>query len=383
MSRPPWRSVLFVSSVTTIAIAYLFVQAPPPLAAAPEDRATVPIRSVFALLEHENDVARELWTSRIVKAGTARGLAFGENWRDETAGKGPLPALFLRETARHLEREAPGLRLFLGSQYPINTANHFTGGQAAYFRRLLDTEAPQQFYESATGLHTAMFADRAVVDACVRCHNEHPDSPKTDWRSGDIMGATTWMYPDATVTTQRAVELIAALRRSIRAAYASYLARAATISDPPVVGDGWPEDGRRLPTEEVFMAELARRSSTATLDGLIDPALADQLAAATPPPPPVVPVVVPPAPPPAPAPPPPSAQPEDLLVIRARRSTKVIVERDGSQLLVARLRAGRLASVSSPPPLQVHVADADALVVEYRGKPINPPEVEVVVAEDD
>lgn len=368
MSRRPWRSALLVSSATSIVVVYLFVQAPPPLVAAVEG-GTVPIRAVFSLLEHENDAARALWTSEIVNAGRAHGLAFDESWRDESAASGPLPALFLRETARHLERAAPELRLFLGSHQPINSANHFTGGQAASFRRLETTGAPQLFYEPTTRLYTAMFADRAVVDACVGCHNEHPDSPKVDWKLNDIMGATTWMYPEPTVTMQRAVELIAALRQSIRAAYASYLEKAARFREPPAVGAGWPRDGRQLPSEDMFMAELARRSSTDTLRGLLEPRLAEQIAEA--PPQPVV------------TPPPPPAPPEDLLVVRAKRAMKVIVEHAGSQLVVARLRSGGLSSVSSPPPLRVRVDDPDAITLEYRGKPITRPDIEVVVDGDE
>ena len=31
-------------------------------------------------------------------------------------------------------------------------------------------------------------ADRMVADACVNCHNSHPESPKTDWKLGDVRG---------------------------------------------------------------------------------------------------------------------------------------------------------------------------------------------------
>jgi adenylate cyclase len=383
MSRPPWRSALLVSSVTSVAVVYLFVQAPPPLAEPVAAAGTVPIRSVFALLEHENDAARALWTSEIVNAGRPRGLTFGEHWREPEVASGPLPALFLRETARQLEREAPGLRLFLGSEYPINTANHFSGAQAGYFSRLVDTGVAQLFFEPASGHYTAMFADRAVVEACVTCHNEHPDSPKTDWKLDAIMGATTWMYPADTVTMQQAVEMIAALRRSIRAAYAGYLDKAATFPEPPPVGEGWPRDGRQLPSVDAFMAELARRSSTGTLRGLIEPALAEQIAEAASPPPVAKVAAPPPATPPATSHAPVPAAPDDVLVIRARRGKKVVVEHNGAQLVVARLRAGGVVSVSSPPPLRVRVDDPDAIVLEYRGKPIERADVEVVGAEDE
>src|SRR5690606_33040276 len=132
--------------------------------------------------------------------GGAVGLAFDEHWRDADVHAGPLPALFLRETARNLERTPAGVSLFLGSPYPISTANRFTGAQAAHYARLVHTGEAQHFFEESTQRWTSMFADVAVTDACVTCHNEHADSPKKDWLRGEVMGATTWMYPAGEIT---------------------------------------------------------------------------------------------------------------------------------------------------------------------------------------
>lgn len=368
MSRPPWRFSLLVFAITAIAVTYLVVQAPPPLAAAREEQGVLPIRTAFAILEHESDTARALWTEDIVDAGSKHGLEFAETWRDDTSHAGPLPALFLRETARHLEREAPGLRLFLGSRFPINSANQFTGEQGTYALALEATGAPQFFLEPSTQLQTAMFADRAFAAACVRCHNEHGDSPKTDWKRGDIMGATTWMYPQPTITVERAVELVAGLRRSIRAAYTSYLEKTSTFPRPPVIGDAWPTNGATLPSADAFMQELARRSSSGSLRALLEPFPGGEITA-------VAPVAVTPPPPPPP--------PPDVLSIHANRATTVTVEHRGARVLVARLRAGTTTTVASPPPLRVHVDDADDVTLAYRGAPVAKPEVEVVIDEDE
>lgn len=371
-ARSRWQTTAIGVSLLAVLGVYLFVQAPPPLAATTAPPGTVPIRAVFALLAAENDAARALWTEDIVQRGTAAGLAFDERWKDEAVHAGPLPALFLRETARGLERSPLRLRLFLGSRYPISAANAFTGDQAAQLARLEETGAPQVFADPSTGMQTAMFADRAVVDACVRCHNEHASSPKTDWKLGDIMGATTWMYPEETVTVERAVELIATYRTSARAAYAAFLAEVATWPTPPAIGEGWPKDGAHLPSEDVFMAELARRASSTTLAGLLDPARAADL------------TVTPPAPPPPPrvqAATTPATAP-DLLVIRTTRSTRVTVEHAGSRLMVVRLKAGATASLSAPPPLRVQLSDPQGVTLEYRGQPVPMP-AEPATSSDD
>jgi hypothetical protein len=355
---PRWRSfVIAVAALIALSV-YLFVKAPVPLAARPREPATVPIRTVFAMLELENDAARALWTEEIVKHGLARGLAFDEHWRNPRVDAGPLPALFLRETARNLEQSSVRLGLFLGSRFPINSANHFAGQQADAFEKLAANDgAPQFFYDPATRLHTAMFADRAVVDTCVSCHNEHPDSPKRDWKPRAIMGATTWMHPDERVSVERSVAMIEALRASIRAAYVQYLEKAATFSKRPAIGERWPKDGFYLPTADAFMRELAKRSSAGTLQGLLEPGWAE--AAAT-----VEPAVAQPAPKQTPAPTPPT------LVVRSLRSTRVIVEQNGNRLMITRVPAGGAASLTAQPPLRVQLAEPDGVEVEWRGTPL-------------
>ena len=37
--------------------------------------------------------------------------------------------------------------------------------------------------------------DVAVAPVCVSCHNEHPDSPKTDFELGDVMGGVVIRIP--------------------------------------------------------------------------------------------------------------------------------------------------------------------------------------------
>ena len=358
---PRWRSFVIAVSALVALTVYLFVKAPVPLEARPREPATVPIRTVFAILELENDAARELWTEDIVKHGTAQGLAFDERWRDPRVQAGPLPALFLRQTARNLERTSLRLSLFLGSRFPINSANHFAGQQAHFFETLAANDgAPQFFYEPATGLHTAMFADRAVVDSCVSCHNEHRDSPKRDWKPRSIMGATTWMYPEERVSVDRAVELIEALRASIRSSYVTYLEKVSTFQRRPIVGERWPKDGFYLPSPRVFMAELAKRTSAGTLQGLLEPGWAE--AAAT----------LPPATADKPAPRMPAVAPPTL-VVRSLRSTRVIVEHHGSRLMVTRVPAGGAASLTAQPPLRVQLSEPDGVEVEWRGVPVEVP----------
>lgn len=249
---------------------YLFVQAPVPL---PDEHAirgkTIPIGTVFKIVASENNIVRSLWTQEIVGFGKKSGLKFDEDWRQKNVHAGPLPALFLRETATSLEKNIVRLSLFLGSDYPINPSNLFTGKQEQTFKIIKQEHTPQFFFAEDTRLYTAMFPDYSSVQPCVDCHNDHPDSPKTDWILNDVMGATTWSYPKDKVTLDELFEIIRALRKSFRDAYTAYIDKALTFPTPPEIDDKWPRDGYYLPAVNVFMNQFSKLASQSTIELLI------------------------------------------------------------------------------------------------------------------
>ncbi|MBW3630019.1 MAG: DUF3365 domain-containing protein [Gemmatimonadetes bacterium] len=263
------RSLLVALSLVALCI-YLFVSAPPALTETAEQPAgSIPIERVLETVAAENDIVRKLYTQEIVGKGKLAGLQFDEQWQKPEVQAGPLPALFLREAARSLQKKSVPLGLFLGSDFPISSANRFDRTQNEIFQRLRGDRKPQHFYAADTKLHTAMFPDVAGVEGCVTCHNEHPESPKTDWKLDDVMGATTWTYPKATVTPTEYLQIVAAVRESFADAYAAYLQEVKTFAAAPEVGGRWPAEGFYLPSGEVFMAEFAKLASSGTVDRLL------------------------------------------------------------------------------------------------------------------
>ena len=271
------KTLAVVVAVAVVFVALIVVNAPPPDDAATAGGPPVPIEVVFSVLEAENDAVRQAWANDIVGAGQERGLRFDKDWHDEGVDAGPLPALFLRETAEGLRRSPVPLYLFLGSDFPINDANMFTGLQTEHFEVIRRTGEPQFFSDPEFGFQTAMFSDIASAEACVVCHNGEPDSPKTDWRVGDVMGATTWSYPEAETSMAEALTMVQALRRSVREAYEHYLEKVTTFADPPPIGDQWPADGYFLPSADVFMAEVEESTSAQTLRLLLEAQTAEEM----------------------------------------------------------------------------------------------------------
>jgi hypothetical protein len=260
-----WIGILAVAAI------YLFASRPATLADGQATGRTVPIEKVFRILATENTVARALWTADIVGAGSKVGLKFDQKWRDADLAAGPLPALFLRETATAIQKSRVPLGLFLGSDFPISQSNKFTGVQAEHFQRLRSTGKPEFFQALDIGRYSAMFADPAVAPGCVTCHNEHPQSAKTDWKLYDILGATTWSYPKGEVTLEELMQILAALRAGIGSAYDAYLAKVSTFERQPEIGEHWPRDGYCLPSREVFIKEFGWRASAATVEQFMHP----------------------------------------------------------------------------------------------------------------
>ena len=263
------RGYYLLMMLLALLLVYLFVTAPVPLDSQASTQRNISISKVLEIANAMNSEARSLYAGKIVGPGKKQSIKFDENWDKDDVEAGPLPAQFLRLVARELQRSPVRLGLYLGSDYPINSANRFSGEQAGFFDQLKASGKPRFFYIEDTRQYGYMFADVAVVKACVSCHNEHDDSPKQDWRLDDVMGATTWTYPHETISLEQALELIKVLRNSFRQSYSRYLDKVSRFRVKPVIGERWPGQGFYLPSVEQFMQVLDKRMATETLTSLI------------------------------------------------------------------------------------------------------------------
>lgn len=271
------RKSLFLISLLCVFSAlmvYLFYSAPPKtnsLSSYEGEKYRYSSSDLFKILSKINDETRALYTLEIVQEGKRSGLKFDENWQMKKVEAGPLPALFLRETSRLLEKSGVGLGLFLGSNYPIAKANLFEGTQEDKFRKILKTKQPQFFYDRESERNIAMFPDYASAPACVACHNEHKDSPKKDWVLNDIMGATTWSVRQDSLTTEEVMEYVGAYISASRKVYGMYLDKVKGFKSTtlPHIGSKWPSEGYFLPNEENFVKKLELTFSANTLNELL------------------------------------------------------------------------------------------------------------------
>ena len=87
----------------------------------------------------------------------------------------------------------------LQSLWPINKQNApVTEAEKAGLQYIVDNPGKNYYGEEELGgvkYYTAVYPDVAVATPCVDCHNEHKDSPRTDFKIGDTMGGVVVRIP--------------------------------------------------------------------------------------------------------------------------------------------------------------------------------------------
>jgi hypothetical protein len=111
----------------------------------------------------------------------------------------PVHARLLRHAAREIQKGGAEFSYTLRSAWPVDPANGpQTEAEQAGLARVMKSPAENYYVEEELGgrsYFTAVYADRATLPSCVACHNGHPQSPKRDFREGDVMGAIVVRVP--------------------------------------------------------------------------------------------------------------------------------------------------------------------------------------------
>jgi hypothetical protein len=143
---------------------------------------------------------RAVYTKQVVNRlqNEEKILTATEHWKDEKTL--PLPAQMFRMGAETVAEKKPGFTYGLLSLWPINKQNEpKTDVEKAGLQFVADNKGTTNYYaEEVLGgkkYFTAVYADVAVSPACVKCHNNHDDSPKTDFALNDVMGGVVIRLP--------------------------------------------------------------------------------------------------------------------------------------------------------------------------------------------
>lgn len=142
---------------------------------------------------------RTVYTRNVIQrlAKEAKVIKASEHWKDEPAL--PLPAQMFRMGAEMVAEKDVGFSYSLQSMWPINKQNAPRTEVEKAGLEFVAANKGQNFYAEETlggqTYFTAVYADTAVAPACVSCHNEHNDTPRTDFALGDVMGGVVLRIP--------------------------------------------------------------------------------------------------------------------------------------------------------------------------------------------
>jgi len=166
-------------------------QSPISLKLIPAQRASDFIHSVI-------QTNRTIYSQYIVeRLGETVSLKASEDWENKNTL--PLPAQFLMMSSKLVNSKKLGIKYRLMSLWPINPNNGFiTKEEKKGLQKVADN--PNEPYvwtlnKNGQVLFNAVYPDLAVTKSCVQCHNNHPKSPKVNFKRNDVMGGIHISFP--------------------------------------------------------------------------------------------------------------------------------------------------------------------------------------------
>ena len=151
--------------------------------------------ALHAVMESDRTVYTRMVVNRL--QNEEKVIKASEHWKDEKAL--PLPAQMFRFGAEMVAEKNAGFSYSLLSLWPVNKQNApRTAAEKAGLEQVAkDPKSPYYTEEmlGKTKYFTAVYADRAIAPACVTCHNDHRDTPKKDFKIGDVMGGVVLRIP--------------------------------------------------------------------------------------------------------------------------------------------------------------------------------------------
>ena len=151
--------------------------------------------SLHAVMSADRTVYTRIIVNRL--ANQEKVIKASEHFEDDKALA--LPAQMFRFGAEMVAEKGAPFSYSLQSLWPVNKQNApKTDVEKAGLQYIVDNKGQNYYAEEVLGgrkYFTAVYPDLAVAPACVTCHNDHKDSPRHDFQSGDVMGGVVIRIP--------------------------------------------------------------------------------------------------------------------------------------------------------------------------------------------
>jgi len=186
------KIVLFISSI--IGSSFLFVACGGSETKGGIDPQTM-ADSLHSVMEADRTVYTKLIIGRLAKEEKV--IKASEHWKDEKALV--LPAQMFRYGAERVAEKGAPFSYSLLSLWPVNKQNKPKTDIEIKGLNYIAENPGKNFYAEeelgGTKYFTAVYPDVGVASACVSCHNKHKDSPRTDFKIGEVMGGVVIRIP--------------------------------------------------------------------------------------------------------------------------------------------------------------------------------------------
>ena len=153
--------------------------------------------SLFAVMNSDRTNYTKLIIQRLGPNGD-NVIKPDEHWEDSDK-TAPLPAQMFRYGAEGVAEVTDDFTYSLQSLWPINKQNApSTDVEKEGLKYIADNPGKNFYGEEKLGdttYFTAVYPDVAISPACTGCHNDHKDTPKTDFEIGDVMGGVVIRLP--------------------------------------------------------------------------------------------------------------------------------------------------------------------------------------------
>lgn len=151
--------------------------------------------SIHAVLEADRTAYTQMVVNRL--ANQENVIKASEHWKDDKSL--PLPAQMFRAGSEIVQDKRADFSYSLLSLWPIHKQNAPRTDVEKEGLKFVNENPKQNFYKEedlgGKDYFTAVYADKAVAEACVSCHNNHPDTPRDDFKLDDVMGGVVIRLP--------------------------------------------------------------------------------------------------------------------------------------------------------------------------------------------
>ncbi len=142
---------------------------------------------------------RKVYSSQVAVRAVNRGIVVTHDYL-LNEGALPLPITFSRDWAKEIKANGKGVEARIYSDFPFSFNSE--GGPKDRFETeamktlRIEPTKPVFEFDKLNGIWRLRYARADRMQAsCVECHNSHPQSPKRDWKVGDVRGVLEVTIP--------------------------------------------------------------------------------------------------------------------------------------------------------------------------------------------